>query len=57
MQVKCDINQNTVTLIGQKAAHRINTGRRDPTHLRWKKLKENLGIGQVMTDNYWHNLI
>ena len=57
MQVKCDINQNTVTVLGHKAAHRINTGRRDPAHLRWKKLKENLGIGQVMIDNEWPSLI
>ena len=44
-------------MIGHKAAHRINTGRRDPAHLRWKKLKENLGIGQVMIDNEWPSLI
>ena len=33
MQVRCDQNQNTVTVFGNKAAHRINTGKRDPTHL------------------------
>ena len=57
MQVRCDVNQNTVTVIGHNAAHRINTGRRNPTHLRWKKLKPSLGIGQVMMDNEWQRLI
>ena len=28
MQVRCDINHNTVTVIGHNAAHRINTGRK-----------------------------
>lgn len=38
MQVRCDINKNTVTVIGQKAAHRINTGKRkqDLHKLKWK---------------------
>ena len=48
MHVKCDLNKNTVTVIGNKAAHRINTGRRDPTHLRWKKVKQELGYGKAM---------
>lgn len=29
MVTRCDANSNTVTVIGQKAAHRINTGRRE----------------------------
>ena len=36
MQTRVDSNLNTVTVIGNKAAHRINTGKRNVSHLRWK---------------------
>ena len=45
MQTHCDMNLNTVTVVGNRAAHRINTGKRDFANLRWKKLKNGLGYG------------
>ena len=57
MQMHCDINKNTVTVLGNRAAHRINTGRRDETHLKWKKHKPELGYGQVMQQNRWRDVI
>ena len=53
MQVRCDINHNTITVIGNQSAHRINTGKRDPTHLHWKKLKRELGYGKVLDECNW----
>ena len=40
MQTRIDANKNTVTVFGQNAAHRINTGRSNVTGLKWKVSKE-----------------
>jgi len=45
MHTRIDANKNTVTIFGQKSAHRINTGRTNVAHLRWKVDKEQMGYG------------
>ena len=57
MQTRIDANKNTVTLIGKKAAHRINTGKRDMTHLKWKTLKTNLGYEKSIEKCHWKETI
>ena len=57
MNVRCDINKNTVTVIGNNAVHRINTGKKNPSHLHWKKAKKELGYGKVLQDNGWHDVM
>ncbi len=56
MQTHCDINLNTVTVIGNRAAHRINTGKRDIANLRWKTIKRPLGYGQAL-EHGWKDVI
>ena len=48
MQVRRDLNRNTVTVVGRNSAHRINTGKRDVAKLRWKKVKEGLGYATAV---------
>ena len=57
MQTQCDLNLNTITVFGKNAAHRINTGRRDPENLRWKKVKEHLGYGKAMEEVQWSQVL
>ena len=57
MQVKCDLNQNIVTVLGNRAVHRINTGKRNVAHLKWKKPKMELGYGQVLEKCDWRNTL
>ena len=54
MQTRIDANHNTVTVIGQRAVHRINTGRRNLAHLKWKACKPELGYGNAMVKSKWH---
>lgn len=57
MQTRVDANQNTVTVIGKRAAHRINTGRRNQCHLRWKHLKPELGYGEAISKCHWNRIM
>lgn len=44
---------NTVTVLGKRAAHRINTGRRNLAHLKWKVSKPELGYGIAVEKSNW----
>ena len=44
-------------MIGRRSAHRINTGKRDVAHLKFKKLKPKLGYGKIVDDSGWKNII
>ena len=57
MQTHCDLNHNTITVIGKKAAHRINTGRKDFAHLRWKLTNEQLGYGKAIDEVNWNEIV
>ena len=57
MQTRCDVNQNTVTVFGQQAAHRINTGKRDLAHLKWKQSKAEAGYDVMVERSQWKDLI
>lgn len=48
MQMRCDANHNTVTIMGRKAAHRIRTGA-VPSELTWKAPKTHLGYENPLT--------
>ena len=48
MHTRIDANKNTVTVFGQNAAHRINTGRNNVAHLKWKVCKDELGYGAAV---------
>ena len=57
MQTQCDLNLNTVTVFGKMAAHRINTGKRDPQQFKWKKAQSHLGYGQAVDEVNWKGVI
>ena len=52
MHTKIDANKNTVTIFGSNAAHRINTGRKNLAHLKWKFTKEK-GYGALRDALNW----
>ena len=51
------MNKNTVTVMGNQTVHRINTGRKDPSHLQWKRDKKDLGYGAVIDGSNWKDVI
>ena len=46
-----------MTVLGYKAAHRINTGKRNVSHLKWKQSKPALGYGLQIENAGWKELI